>query len=97
MVNTGLKPVVIEEIRALAQKYHIKKVILFGSRARGDFRSKSDIDLAILGNDFSRFVLDVDETTSTLLEYDFVDLNRGVSRDLMESIDKEGVVLYEEI
>ena len=38
MNDTGIRPEVIEEIRNLAQKYDIEKVILFGSRARGDFR-----------------------------------------------------------
>ena len=35
--KTGIKPVVLEEIINFAQKYQIKQVILFGSRARGDF------------------------------------------------------------
>ena len=47
MNDTGIRPEVIEEIRNLAQKYDIEKVILFGSRARGDFRRTSDIDIEI--------------------------------------------------
>lgn len=35
----------------------------FGSRARGDFKRTSDIDLAVSGGDFCRFALDVDEET----------------------------------
>ena len=38
-----------EDIIKLARKYQIEKVILFGSRARGDNREKSDIDLAVSG------------------------------------------------
>lgn len=45
MGETGIKPIVIEEICDLAKKYNVKKVILFGSRARGSFKEKSDIDL----------------------------------------------------
>ena len=52
MNDTGIRPEVIEEIRNLAQKYDIEKVILFGSRARGDFRRTSDIDIAVTGGDF---------------------------------------------
>ena len=44
MEDTGIKPQVMEEIRELARKYDIEKVVLFGSRARGDFRRTSDID-----------------------------------------------------
>ena len=45
--DTGIKESLIEEIRDLARRYSIDKVILFGSRARGDFRRTSDIDLAV--------------------------------------------------
>ena len=51
MNDTGIRPEVIEEIRNLAQKYDIEKVILFGSRARGDFRRTSDIDIAVTGRE----------------------------------------------
>ena len=97
MNDTGIRPEVIEEIRNLAQKYDIEKVILFGSRARGDFKERSDIDLAFCGGSSSHFILDVDETTSTLLEFDIVDLDKPVRKELLESIKREGVVLYEKI
>ena len=97
MNDTGIRPEVIEEIRNLAQKYDIEKVILFGSRARGDFRRTSYIDIAVTGGDFARFALDVDEETSTLLEYDIVNLDRDMQDELRESIEKEGRILYEKI
>ena len=97
MNDTGIRPEVIEEIRNLAQKYDIEKVILFGSRARGDFRRTSDIDIAVTGGDFASFALDVDEETSTLLEYDIVNLDRDMQDELRESIEKEGRILYEKI
>ena len=43
------------EICDLAEKYHIQKVILFGSRARGDFKRTSDIDLAVEGGEVESF------------------------------------------
>ena len=97
MENTGIKPIVIQEIRALAQKYKIEKVILFGSRARGDYKRTSDIDLASSGGDFNRFALDVDEETSTLLKYDIVNLDGVVQEELRHSIESEGKILYEKI
>ena len=36
MKTSGIKKKVLEEIRQLAVDYNIQKVILFGSRARGD-------------------------------------------------------------
>ena len=97
MEGTGINPVVIQEIRDLAQKYGINRVILFGSRARGDYKRVSDIDLAVSGGDFVRFALDVDEETSTLLMYDFVNLDRAVQEELKDSIQREGRILYEKI
>ena len=95
MENTGINPKVIAEIRHFAEIYQVKKVLLFGSRARGDFRRTSDIDLAVEGGDFVRFALDVDEETSTLLKFDIVDLGRNIQEELLESIRREGRILYE--
>lgn len=97
MDNTGIKPKVIEEIRTFAKKYNVEKVILFGSRARGDYKRTSDIDLAVTGGDFVRFALDVDEETSTLLEYDIVDMSREMQEELRQSIMQEGKILYEKV
>ena len=90
MKKTGIKCKVLQEIIQLAKKNCVEKVILFGSRARGDFRRTSDIDIAVTGGDFARFALDVDEETSTLLEYDIVNLDRDMQDELRESIEKEG-------
>mgnify|MGYP002621349539 FL=1 len=95
--NTGIRKQVIKEIFDFAQKYNVAKVILFGSRARGDFKRTSDIDLAVSGGNFDRFALDVDEETSTLLMFDIVDLDREMQSELRESIEKEGVILYEKV
>lgn len=97
MEETGIRQIVIEEIRDLARKYQVKKVILFGSRARGDFRIKSDIDLAVQGGDFVRFMLDVNEETSTLLCFDIINLDENIQQELRQAIVKEGKVIYEEV
>ena len=97
MDGTGIRDEVIQETCEIAEKYKVVKVILFGSRARGDFRRTSDIDLAVKGGDFINFALDVDEETSTLLMFDFVDLNRSIQQELRENIEREGRMIYEKI
>ena len=97
MEKTGIKKVVMEEILNLAKKHGIKELILFGSRARGDFNRASDIDLAARGGDICRFALDVEDETSTPLRYDVVDLDRNVQEDLRKMIETAGVVLYEKV
>lgn len=97
MEYTGIRDIVLKEIKELAQKYEIEKVILFGSRARGDYYRTSDIDLAVKGGDTVRFSLDVDDCTSTLLSYDIVDLGGPVEPELLASIKEEGQVIYEKV
>lgn len=96
-MDTGIRDIVIEQIRDLARDYDLKVVILFGSRARGDYKRTSDIDLAISGGNAAGFTLDVEERTSTLLSFDVVNLDRPVQQELRESIELEGKILYEKI
>ena len=95
--KSGINPKVFAEIIELAKKYQIDQVILFGSRARGDYHKTSDIDLAVSGGDIISFTIDVDEETYTLLKFDVVNLDGPVQRELRESIEKEGIIIYEKI
>lgn len=97
VAETGIREQVIVEICEIAKRCQVDKVLLFGSRARGDFKRTSDIDLAATGGDFLRFALDVEEETSTLLEFDIVDLDRCMQQALRDSIEKEGRVILEKV
>lgn len=97
MKDTGVKEEVIEAIRAAAQQCDVSRVVLFGSRARGEHREKSDIDLAVSGGDQVRFALAVEENAPTLLKFDFVCMDGPVSDELKARVAREGVVLYEEV
>lgn len=95
--DTGIRTIVLEEICDLAKKYGLTRVILFGSRARGDYKRTSDIDLAVTGGNITLFTLDVEDETSTLLSFDVVNLDGSVQEKLRESIEREGRILYEKI
>lgn len=97
MNGTGIEPKVIKEIITLAQKHRINRIILFGSRARGDYHRASDIDLAVYGGDVTMFSLDVEEQTSTLLTYDVIDMNKTHQEEFVRTVEKEGRLLYEKI
>lgn len=86
--STGIRGQVIKEITNFAKKYDVTKVVLFGSRAREDFKRTSDIDLAASGGNFDRFALDVNEETSTLLMFDIADLDREMQPELREAIER---------
>lgn len=86
---------VIRDIVSSAERYGVEKVILFGSRARGDHRSNSDIDIAVSGGNYDDFYWSLNENAWTLLSFDVVDLDRGISDELREEIKRDGVVIYE--
>ena len=65
MNETGIRPQVLQEIRGLAQKHHINRVLLFGSRARGDNTLKSDYDIAVFAHN-----MDISEQAHFLEEID---------------------------
>ncbi len=95
--HMDLKDTIKEEIIQLAKTYGLTKVILFGSRARGDNAPRSDIDLAVSGGDIVGFRTDIDEVVRTLLMFDVVDLDGPVQDELLGSIRDEGILLYEKI
>lgn len=85
------------DIISIAKKNKIKKVILFGSRARGTHKERSDIDLAVSGGNAGEFYSDLEDDAWTLLMFDVVDIDNGISEELKKEIDRDGVVIYEEI
>lgn len=96
-MNYDLDKNVEADIVRIAKKNGIKKVILFGSRARGTNSERSDIDLAVSGGNALDFYYDVEEEAWTLLMFDVVNLDRGISEELQAEIDRDGVILYEEV
>ena len=96
-MSYDLAPQLEAEICALAKKHGLKKVILFGSRARGTNYERSDVDLAVSGGDTLNFSFDVDEETNTLLMFDVVNLDEHVSEELLSDIKRDGVMLYEKV
>ncbi len=95
--NTGISERAMNDIFQLAKKHDIEKVILFGSRARGDYKGTSDIDLAVSGGNIVRFSLDVEDEAWTIHRFDVVDLDRPMQDPLKKSIKDEGIVLYEKV
>ena len=93
----NLDKIVLNEIIEISKKYSkINKVILFGSRARGDNGDRSDIDLAIYcEKSISDFIEDIENNTTTLLEFDFSDMKSVNDELFIEQVNKEGIIIYE--
>ena len=88
---------VYRQIVEISKKYQVKKVVLFGSRARGTNMPKSDIDLAIYGcADFGGLSDSLNEDLWSLLKLDIINMdNKYVSSELVSEIEKDGVVWLE--
>lgn len=88
----------IQNIQRIGQEYDIEQILLFGSRARGNNKPKSDIDLAVFpSSGFSnrgRLSSDLDDI-DTLLKVDVVFIDKQSDPKLLKNIEREGVILYE--
>ena len=89
---------IFEELRDLAKRYDVERIVLFGSRARRTHHRKSDIDLAVHGcRNFQDFSFDVDEKVRTLLRFDLIDMDDEVTEELRKEILRDGIIIYEKI
>ena len=77
----------------------VKAIYLFGSRARGDYRPKSDIDIAIDCTGATecqwQTLLDLIENADTLLGIDVVRYDTLSNSDFKKKIDRDRVIVYE--
>lgn len=85
-------------ISAAIQQLSPKRILLYGSRARGDAREQSDYDIAmdcptINEPTWSKFVLNLADCAPTLHHMDVVCLQK-ISKSLYDEIVKTGVILY---
>lgn len=95
-MTAHLSEPLVQQLHDLAAQSGTSRLVLFGSRARGDHRERSDIDLAVWGlrgMDFGRFRLALEELP-TLLSFDLVCADSCTNQKLLENIAREGVVLY---
>lgn len=84
-----------EMLKIFVNEPSIERVLLFGSRARGDNRYNSDIDIALEGKDIpSHINLDLREAAG-LYKLDIVRLEDVNNADLLYEMQKDCKVLYD--
>lgn len=85
-------------ISVIAKNQKIEKIILFGSRAKGNFRNGSDVDLSLKGNGINiNDVLDISidiDNLSLPYKFDFVIYDRINEEALLEHINRVGIILF---
>ena len=90
---------IIKQISEIASGFnHIEKVILFGSRVRGDNRERSDIDLAVYSTeDITEFVNRIEIQVESLLEFDITNIKELDDQVFKHEVEEEGVTIYEKL
>lgn len=76
----------------------IEQIILFGSRATGNYRSGSDVDLILTGRNLGidnviQFEIHLEKLDS-LNKFDILIFDRIASADLIRQIETTGITLY---
>jgi len=96
----GLSNQTLDTLDSIFKKYlGIRQVVLYGSRAKGNYRTGSDIDLALMTNDtFTRTDLlhiagDFDDSDMPYM-IDVLVYGDLSNQDLKAHIDRVGKVLY---
>ena len=95
----GLKEETIDKINEVFSKYsEIKKVIIYGSRAKGSYKNGSDIDLTLIGENIKLELLNKidNELDNLMLPYSF-DLSAYkelTNKEFIEHIDRVGLVFF---
>lgn len=95
----GLSEYTIDKIHAVFRKYpEVRQVIIYGSRAKGNFREGSDIDITMKGDNLtfsvlSRIQQDIDDLNTPYL-FDISIYEQLDSTGLVEHINRVGKVFY---
>ena len=95
----GLKQETIDKINSVFEKHsEIENVVIYGSRAKGNYRNGSDIDLTLNGKELNYAVLskidqEIDDlNTPYLFDISIFDLLNAP--DLEEHINRVGQIFY---
>ncbi len=96
----GLSDTVINELQDVFRHYeNIEKVLIFGSRSKGNYRAGSDIDLAVIGkgidyNQLLSILCEIDDL-ELLYSVDLLDYQKKKGTPIGDHIDRVGQIFYE--
>lgn len=95
----GLKETHIDSIKTVFRNFdRVEKAILYGSRAKGNYKNGSDIDFTLVGNelDLTTLLKIENELDDLLLPYkiDLSIFHKIENPELIEHINRVGVVFY---
>ena len=81
---------VIEEVVKLCRSFQAKEAVLYGSRAKGTARERSDIDIAVTGVENFDLLAEKVGDLPTLYSVDLLNMDTCRNELLLEDIRKYG-------
>jgi predicted nucleotidyltransferase len=88
---------IIDETIEKCKAYDAESVILFGSRAKGTYTPRSDIDIAVSGVSDIESLRESLDSIPTLYTIDLVNLDTCKNNLLLEDIAEYGCQIYKKI
>jgi len=85
----GLKENELKEIKEILKRENVKTAIIFGSRAKGNFKKGSDVDLAIIGDE-RKISYILNEETFLPYFFDVINLDKISNKNLLSHIKRVG-------
>jgi len=85
----GLKENELKEIKDILKRENVKTAIIFGSRAKGNFKKGSDVDLAIIGDE-RKISYILNEETFLPYFFDVINLDKISNKNLLSHIKRVG-------
>lgn len=98
MNKFGLPERTIKELlEYFKSKPEVKKVMIYGSRAKGNFKNGSDIDFAVWTDSKSAYELRIEaelDDLETPYMFDVTDYKNLTHEGMKNSIDRDSVLFY---
>lgn len=96
----GLKQTDLDAVISILEKYSdIESAVIFGSRAKGNFKNGSDVDIAVKGKSLNFDLINqisywLNEESLMPYKFDILNYHTIDNQDLLEHIDRAGIEFY---
>lgn len=96
----GLKQTDLNAVISILEKYSdIESAVIFGSRAKGNYKNGSDVDIAVKGKSLNFDLINqisylLNEESLMPYKFDILNYHTIDNQDLLEHIDRAGIEFY---
>jgi len=97
-LESNISHITQQIVEICIEKSEVSEIILYGSRAKGTHMEKSDIDIALKGDNIDiEELFDQVQQLDTLLKIDLLDLENCKNDLLKKEVEKYGITLYSKV